>query len=53
MFCEEGANRPGWLCIMRRAPTGEKGAEREDVTDRSGGRCMVRRSPTGQDGSAL
>ena len=52
LYCEEGADRSVWLCIVRRAPTSQKGAERENVADRSGGRCMVRRAPTDLEGAA-
>ena len=51
LYVEEGADRSGGRCIVRRAPTGQGSAEREDVADRSGGRCMVRRAPTGQEGT--
>ena len=34
---------------MRWVPTGQKGAEREDVAGRSGGHCAVMRAPTDQD----
>ena len=36
--------------MVRRVPTSQEGAERENVADWSGGRCMVKRMPTDQEG---
>ena len=35
---------------MKRAPTGQEGAEREEGADRSGGHCIKRRVRTGEEG---
>ena len=51
LYGDEGSDRSGGRCTVKRAPTGQEGAEREEGADRLGGHCMVGRAPTGQEGA--